>query len=119
MFIFRIAKQWLRRFSYAGRGLVYLWRREVSFRWEILAAILVVGYAWWNNWDLLAWLLLLLICFFVLSGEILNTILERLMDLLEPKFSEAVGRLKDMLAALVLLAAGLAVVVGLFLIFNN
>ncbi|MFZ5390846.1 MAG: diacylglycerol kinase family protein [Patescibacteria group bacterium] len=110
---------WLRRFSHALRGLNYLWRREASFRLEILAAGLAIVYAWLSGWSLFAWLWLVLVCWLVLAGEILNTILERLMDMLEPRFSDSVGRLKDMLAAVVLLAAILAVVVGLVWLVNK
>ncbi len=115
----KIFKSWFKKFNNALRGLSYLWRREINFRLEIIVAVLALCYAWWAGWSGLALLWLVLVCWLVLAGEIINTILERLMDMLEPRFSETIGRLKDMLASVVLLAAFLSVMVGLVWLFNN
>lgn len=54
----------------------------------------------------------------VLSAEIFNSAMERFVDLMSPKFSEKAGRVKDIAAGGVLIAAILSVVVGISLFFR-
>lgn len=103
-------------FVFAGFGLRYLWQREITFRLEVLAAILVFILAWILNWPLTKYLWLTVICGLVLVGEILNTIVERLLDVINPKLLPAVARIKDMLSAFVLLLAFMSMVMGIILL---
>ncbi len=48
----------------------------------------------------------------VLLAELANTVVERLCDLVQPRRDPAVGRLKDLAAGSVLLAAAFAAAVG-------
>lgn len=103
---------WWNKFTYAGRGLVYLWQHESSFRWQLVAAVVVQLTAGIMQLELGAWALLTLASAVVLSAEAFNTVLERLFDLVEPRLSAQVAVLKNLLAAAVLL-----VVVGAIIIF--
>lgn len=106
----------IRRLSFAWQGLRYLWTRELSWRLEILMAALIFLLAWLLNWSAEKYLWLIIACALVLSAEIINTIIERLLDVITPKLLPTVARLKDMLAALVLLAAMAAAAMGIILL---
>jgi diacylglycerol kinase len=96
-----------RKFRYALRGLSYVVKRELSFRLELVAAVLAGLVAWYFDFNLLAWAILILISVVILTAEIFNTVLERLFDLVEPRLSLHIAFLKDLLAAAVgILALG-------------
>ncbi len=105
----------LKRLSFAWRGFKYLWSREFSWRLEITVAVLVFLLAWFLGWSSEKYLWLITVCVLVLAAEIINTIIERLLDVIAPKLLPTVARLKDMLAALVLLMVLMSVAVGVIL----
>ncbi|MFH1111886.1 MAG: diacylglycerol kinase family protein [Patescibacteria group bacterium] len=105
-----------KKFIYAGRGLGYVFKREQNFRWEIFIFIIAVIGGWWLNFSILAWSILIILSVLVLTSEIYNTIIERVLDLLEPRLSIHVAFLKDIQAGAVLLIATASIIVGIFLI---
>ncbi|HBH16781.1 MAG TPA: diacylglycerol kinase [Candidatus Veblenbacteria bacterium] len=107
-----IETNFISKFKYAIKGLVYLWRREKSFRWQVVAAVLVQVVALGLRLEATIWALLTLTSAIVLCAEAFNTVLERLLDIVEPRLSTQVSLLKDLLAAAVLIVvlAALAVV---------
>jgi diacylglycerol kinase len=60
--------------------------------------------------------ILLLVTMFVLVLELLNSSLERLVDLAKPRLHEYAGDIKDLMAGSVLLAAMFALVLGLLIL---
>ncbi len=102
-----------RKFQRAARGFSAVFWRESSFKIEIMAAVLVLAAAVALSVPKGEFLLLALTCAGVLILEGLNTVCEQILDMIEPRWHEAVGRLKDALAALVLLSVAAAVAVGL------
>lgn len=102
----------LKKFKRAGIGLAEL-TGELSIKIEIGAGLVVLLLAWKlavSRWE---WLWLIGACAGVIILEGLNTVLERIIDLAEPRYHEAVRQIKDALAGLVFLAAFGAVIVGL------
>lgn len=112
-----IDPSFINKFKYASRGLLYLWRREKSWRWQFIVAILVQVVAMGMGLERLTWSLLTLISAVVLSAEAFNTVVERLLDMVEPRLSSQVSLLKDLLAAAVLIIALAAVIIMLILVW--
>jgi diacylglycerol kinase len=104
------------KFIYACRGLAYVARREQSFRLELVVALAALGFAWWFNFSALAWAVMLLTMGAVLAVEVVNTVLERLLDLIEPRLSLHVALLKDMLAGALFILVLAAAVIGWLLL---
>jgi undecaprenol kinase len=104
------------KFKYAGRGLIYLWQNEKSWRWQAVAAILVQGLAWYFHLPKALWAIITLTCVIILSAEAFNTVLEKLLDIIEPRLSDQVGVLKNLLAAAVLLIVMGAIAVAVLVI---
>lgn len=106
-------KRRLHSFLYAGRGIGQVLRREPNMRIHALATVvmtglgLVVGISRWE------WAAQWLAIGLVWSTEIINTVWENYLDELHPERSPTVGRLKDMAAGAVLVAALTAVAVGI------
>lgn len=110
-------RAFFRSLHHALRGLSELFWTEQSFRIQVLATV-VVGVLM-VVLDLAAWqrILLILLCAAVLVLEIVNSIIERVADAVQPRLSPMVKDVKDMMAGAVLLTAITAVVVGIAILY--
>ncbi len=100
-------------FKNAFWGLWYVIKKESNFRLEILAGVLVIGamfLAGLERWEIIA---LIFVIFAVLILEMLNTSVERIVNMFKPRIHPYARIIKDITAGAVLLASVGAVVVGL------
>ena len=98
-------------FQYAYEG-IRLAARENTFKVLICAAVgaLLLSYLFRvKPWEGIAILLVVMV---VLVLEILNTVFERIADLVEPKMHHYVREIKDLMAAAVLVASLVAAIMG-------
>lgn len=100
-------------FKYALCGFRYVWKHEQSFRLQLVIAALVIVLMLYFPLHRLERAVLILVICLVLSFEIFNTQLERVLDLIQPNHDPRVKAIKDLLAAIVLIAVLGSVVVGL------
>ncbi len=108
-------KNFGKSFQYALRGFVYVFQHERNFRTQVLAATLVILLM--LIYPLRTWerVTLSLVITLVLVLELINTIFEKIVDILKPRIHHYVEIIKDMMAAAVLIASIGAVVVGLMI----
>ena len=109
-------KQFGRSVKDAVRGIFYVFRNEPNFRIQIIIAIIVLGAAFYfplRNYERVTIILLIAL---VLILELANSILERIIDLFQPKIDYVAKIIKDILAGAVLVAAISSVAVG-YIIF--
>ena len=105
------------RFVHAFRGIWYAWQKEPNFRIEAFIAVGVLAAMIILPLHGLERAVLVLIITFVLALEVINSLFERMLDLIHPHFSPEVKRIKDTMAGAVLLAATAAVIIaGLILV---
>lgn len=90
-------------------------RYEQNFRIHVLVAVFVLSLALLLGFSLIEWAVLLLTIGVVLTFEILNSVVEDLIDILEPRIHIQVKIIKDGAAAAVLLTALIAIVIGAIL----
>lgn len=105
-------------FSAAAKGLSLIARQEQNFRIHLFIACLVLLTAWFLRLSGVRLALLYLAIGAVLACEILNTVVERMMDVLKARLSPSVAEIKDMMAGLVLVSAFCAAVVGVLVFFG-
>lgn len=101
----------------ACNGFITVFKEEQNFRIQFFVAMTVfclAGYFHVKMWEAI---ILVLVASFVLILEVLNSILERLVDALKPRIHPYVRIIKDMMAAVVLLASATAVVIGIFIFY--
>lgn len=104
-----------RSFYYAGRGAVLVFKEEQNFRIQLVAALLITVLMLVlpvKNWEKVA---LLLVMAFVLVLELINSIMERIVDMLKPRLHVYVESVKDIMAAAVLISSLVALAVGLII----
>lgn len=107
----------LASFRHAMRGLLLAYRTERSFRIQLAIALIVLIATVLlplERWERAA---LLLATATVLVLELLNSSLERLVDLLKPRLHEYVADVKDLMAGAVLLAACFAALLGFLILW--
>ena len=108
-------KRLFKSFHYAARGIAIAWKHEQSFRVQVLVAVAVVGLILWLRVTLPQAVVLLLLIIFVLTLELINSILERFVDVFKPRIHPMVEEIKDLMAGAVLIASLGALIVGLLI----
>lgn len=108
-------KQLLLSFRYAIKGLAYIWSNEQNFRAQVVIAVLVIVAMIGFRVTLGPAVVLLMLIIFVLVLEIINTIFEKLVDILKPRIHIYVQVIKDMMAAAVFISAIGSAVIGLLI----
>ena len=102
-------------FRYATRGLKYVLKNEQNFQIEILGGIFVVILMYLFPTRSLEKIALFIVIFAVLVMELINTIFERVVDMLKPRVHPYAQLVKDVMAAAVLLSSIGAVIVGIII----
>jgi len=108
-------KRLIQSFKDATRGLLYVLKHEQNFRIQVAIGVSVLAVAWYTKVTKSEYIVLLMMIIFVLLLEILNSVLEKFIDLLRPRLHHQVAIVKDILAAMVLCAALGAVVIGIII----
>ena len=107
--------QFVKSLTCAMRGLVYALKNEKNFQNEFVIAILVIVMMWYFHVTRTEMVALVLVIASVLILELLNTIMERVVDILKPRIHPYARLIKDLMAAVVLISAIFAVIVGLII----
>lgn len=88
-------------------------REEQNMRIHVVAFLIVMALAALVRVTIYELIALLIVSGLVLFAELLNTLLERVVDILKPRIHPFAESVKDMMAASVMMTALLAVIVGL------
>ena len=106
-------KKLIRSFGYAFKGVAYATKTQLNFRIHLGAALIAVAMGLYFHISQHEWLWIGLCITIVLVIEIFNTMIETLTDFVSPGYNEKAGRIKDMSAGAVVIAAAFALIVGL------
>lgn len=110
-------RQFSRSMKHALRGLWYALRYEKNFQNELIVAILVVIAMIYFDISRAETVALIFMIMTVLIMELINTIFERVVDILKPRIHPYAKLIKDLMAATVLITAIVAVVVGVIIFY--
>jgi undecaprenol kinase len=108
-----------RKLRNACAGIRCAWTAERNFRVHVLLGLVTLiafavvrPTAWW-------WALIVLCIALVLAAELVNSAVEALTDHLHPQQHPVVGKVKDMLAGMVLVISVAAAVVALIALYAS
>ena len=110
-------KQFSHSVRHALRGLVYAFRYEKNFQNEIGIAILVTIAMFYFDITRGEMVAILFMIITVLIMELINTVFERVVDILKPRIHPYAKLIKDLMAATVLITSIGAVVIGLIIFY--
>lgn len=102
-------------FKYAIRGIGDALKSEYNLSIHFLVSVLAFILAIFLKFTFLEFAILTLTIFFVITLELINTIIEKIMDITSPEISEKVRVIKDISAAIVLFGAVASIIIGIFL----
>ena len=105
-------------FQFAFSGFFYVLKTQKNAWLHLAATVIVVLLALWLHIDRLEWLAILLVIGLVWMAEFMNTALEVIVDLASPEKHPLAKVGKDVGAASVLIAAILAIIIGVIVLWQ-
>lgn len=102
----------VKSFGFAFQGMFTALKSEPNLRIHFFMATLAITIAVMVGISALEWLLLVFTIFYVITLELMNTVLESLVNLVSPDIRPEAKVAKDVSAAFVLLAAIFSLIVG-------
>jgi len=100
-------------FRNAFRGLGQAFVRERNMRIHTAAAVLCIMLGVVCRLDPVSWAVLFIAIGLVVVAELFNTAIEKFMDMITTEYSPKAGTVKDIAAGAVLVAAIVAVILGI------
>ncbi len=105
----------LRSFIYAFRGIWIVAKSQPNFIIHIIAAIVAIACGIILGISTYEWLAVIIVIGVVLTAEVINSAIEDIVNFISPDKNQLAGKIKDMAAGAVLLAAIMALLVGIII----
>lgn len=106
------ARRLISSFRFAWNGVSDVWRNEQNFRLHVIVTLVMIVLAVIFDLSKNEWLILIIVIAGVLALELMNTAIERSVDLITSEQHPLAKRAKDASAAAVLIFAISAAIVG-------
>jgi len=107
------SKKLIRSFGYAIKGIKSVVSTETNMQIHLIIGLLVIICGFLFSISLTEWMLCLICIGLVFGMEMINTAIEKIVDLVSPESHPLAGLAKDIAAGAVLICAFISVVVGL------
>ena len=105
-------KKQIRSFGYAWKGLRQCIGKEQNLSFHLITTIIVIGAGVLFDITRMEWMIIILCIGMVVTAELFNTAIERLVDLVSPERHPIAGQVKDIAAGAVLVCAVAAAIIG-------
>jgi diacylglycerol kinase (ATP) len=102
-------------FGYAFKGLATAMRSEQNLQIHLIAVVVVIIAGVKLDVSTIEWMILVTCFAMVISAELFNSSIEKLVDLVSPEFNAKAGLIKDIAAGAVLVLAIASVIIGCFI----
>lgn len=99
-------------FGYAFRGIWLALRHERHMQIHVFCALAVLACGWYLGLTPAEWCMVIFAIGLVAAAEIFNSAIEQLTNIASPQINAAAGKVKDMAAGAVLVAAITAATIG-------
>lgn len=109
----------VRSFGYAFRGIAAFLRREHNAWLHLLATIVVIALGICLRLTIMEWVAISIVMGLVWITEMLNTCVEKIIDEVTDERRPSIAFIKDVAAGAVLMAAFLALIVGILILGNR
>ncbi len=114
-----MSQRFLKSLSHAVHGVRQVWRQEPNFRIQSAFATAILFLLYFLGFSYSESAIIVFAMMLVLGAEMFNTLVEDLLDVIEPEHHVSVGKMKDMMAGVVLLMSCGSVVVGLLVVLHH
>ncbi len=106
-------KDFFRSFGYACKGILEGFHSERNFKIQLSIATITVGAGFYFHISSTDWCIILLCIALVLTAELINTSIEKLVDLTTRERVPLAGKIKDMAAGAVLIISTVSLIVAI------
>ncbi|MFJ7732729.1 diacylglycerol kinase family protein [Lysinibacillus sp. NPDC097231] len=107
-------RKYIRSFGYAFEGIMTACK-EQNFKSHLLSAGIVLFAGYFTGLSRLEWYIVLLLIALMFALEMVNTAIERVVDLASPKLHPLAKQAKDLAAGAVLVFAIFSAIIGLLI----
>jgi diacylglycerol kinase len=114
-----MTRRFLRSLSHACRGVRQVWKEEPNFRMQTAAAAAIVVFLVAFGFTYSESAIIIFAIMLVLGAEMFNTLVEDLLNVIEPRHHASVGKMKDMMAGIVLVLSVGSGIVGAFVFLHH
>lgn len=105
-------KRLRKSFADAWRGVSYVYQHEQNFKIQVFVGLVIILMMWFFGVRKSEMIVVFLLILLVLILELINSAMEKFLDILKPRLHFHVALVKDIMAAMVLLASVGAVMIG-------
>lgn len=105
-------KKLVNSFKYAGEGIISSFKSERNMKIHILIMVAIIIFGILLKISKIEWLICVILFSIVVSGELFNTAIETIVDMVSPQKNEKAKIAKDVSAGAVLIEAIGAAIVG-------
>lgn len=107
--------KFFRSFKFAAQGIEAAAKREQNMKFHLTAAAVVIAAAAATGISRMEWLVVIGVIGGMLALEMINTAIERVVDLASPEFHPLAKDAKDIAAGAVLVFAAASAIIGLLI----
>lgn len=107
-------RKFIRSFGYAYCGIVTACK-EQNFKSHILSAVIVLIAGYFTGLSRIEWFIVLILIALIFALEMMNTAIERVVDLASPNIHPLAKQAKDIAAGAVLVFAVFSAIIGLLI----
>jgi undecaprenol kinase len=107
----------LNSFLYAAVGILTALKMERNMRFHLFFSIIVLVFSVYFSITKIEWVFILFAIGGMFALELMNTAIERVVDLVTAEYHPLAKQAKDIAAGAVLVYAGLSVVIGIIIFF--
>jgi Diacylglycerol kinase len=105
----------LSSFKYAFDGIFTMIKEEHNSRIHLFAAVLAILLGIFLGLNVIEWSLIIIIISLVFITELVNSAIEKIVDIIDPEMNPRIKIIKDFAAASVLISAIISVIIGGFI----
>lgn len=105
-------RKFFKAFQYAYEGIVHCLRYERNYKIHCLAMFVVIVAGIWTELSQVEWLVLIILISLMLALEMINTAMERIVDLITEEYHPLAKQAKDVAAGAVLIMAIASIIIG-------
>ncbi len=108
-------RRFFKSFHFAWEGIVHGCKNERNFKFHICAMLLVMTAGVWTGLTRIEWFVVLILIGGILALELVNTAVERVVDLVTSEHHPLAKQAKDLVAGAVLIYAIVSAIIGILI----
>ncbi|MFS0575259.1 diacylglycerol kinase family protein [Sporosarcina sp. 179-K 3D1 HS] len=108
-------QNFFKSFHYAWNGILLGTRLERNFKFHLLAGIVVILAGIWTELTMTEWFIVVVLIGGMLALELMNTAIEKVVDLVTEDYHLLAQQAKDLAAGAVLIYAIVSAIIGIIL----